>query len=168
MPFLNHLRQDLPVRYYLGIDIGYKEHVAVVIPLASFLLGGTQWQRARCLHFASTQQGLAQLDQYLAGFSADATAFLGLCEPTGGYYGATLFEHLIEQCYPMRWIDNGAVRKMRDQLFPQLAKTDEMDPRVMARIGYLHEAVGEALAELHGNLDDAIEEMEASLSQMTP
>jgi transposase len=143
MPFLDQLRQDLPARYYLGIDIGYKEHVAVVIPLAAFLHGGTQWQRARCLHFASTQQGLAQLDAYLAGFSADRAAFLGLCEPTGGYYGATLFEHLIEQGYPMQWIDNGAVHKMRDQLFPQLVKTDEMDPRVMARIGYLHEAVGE-------------------------
>ena len=143
MTFLTRLGHDLPVRYYLGVDVGYKEHVAVVIPLTRFIGGGASWEHARCLHFASTRQGLARLDEYLAGFSTDPTCFLGLCEPTGGYYGVTLFHHLVTQRYPMMWIENVTVRAMRERIFPQMVKTDEMDSRVMARIAYLHEAVGE-------------------------
>jgi hypothetical protein len=43
----------------------------------------------------------------------------------------------------MNLVENGAVSDMRKKMFPGLPKTDEMDTRVMNRIGYLHEAVGE-------------------------
>ena len=143
MTLLGRLGSGLPTRYYLGVDVGYKEHVAVVISLNTFVRGDDRWKRARCVHFPSTQAGLHKLQRYLERFSTDSSQFLGLCEPTGGYYGATVFQSLLDHGYDMNLIENATVSHMRKQLFPGLPKTDEMDGRVMARIGYLHEAVGE-------------------------
>jgi hypothetical protein len=44
------LGEGLAERYYLGLDIGYKERVDVVISLETFVRGGERWKRARCLH----------------------------------------------------------------------------------------------------------------------
>jgi len=41
MTFLARLGEDLPERYYLGVDIGYKAHVAVVVSLNSFVEEGS-------------------------------------------------------------------------------------------------------------------------------
>ena len=143
MTLLAKLGQELPERYYLGLDVGYREHVAVVISLQTFVRGKERWQQARCLHFESTSGGLAKLQRYLDRQSTDPQAFLGLCEPTGGYYGVVVFEYLQAKGYPMQWLENATTRHMRQQIFGDLPKTDEVDARVMARIGYLHEAVGE-------------------------
>jgi hypothetical protein len=143
MTWLSRLGKELPERYYLGIDVGYREHVAVVVSLQTFVRGDERWKRARCLHFPSTQGGLRRLQDYLDRFSKDRAMFLGLCEPTGGHYGATVFQYLLDQGYGMQLVENATVKHMRDKIFPGLPKTDEMDGRVMARIGYLHEAVGE-------------------------
>jgi Transposase/Transposase IS116/IS110/IS902 family len=143
MTLLAELSQTLPVRYYLGLDVGYREHVAVAISLQTFVRGDDRWQRARCLHFASTRAGLRQLQQYLDRFSLDPTAFLGLCEPTGGYYGATVGQYLLDAGYRLLLVDNGTTRHMREKIFGALPKTDDVDARVMARMGYLHEVVGE-------------------------
>ncbi len=143
MTLLERLGSELPTRYYLGVDVGYKEHVAVVISLKTFVRGDDRWKRARCVPFPSTQAGLRKLQRYLDRFSTDPNQFLGLCEPTGGYYGATVFQSLLDRGYDMNLIENATVSRTRKQLFPGLPKTDEMDGRVMARIGYLHEAVGE-------------------------
>jgi transposase len=140
---LRKLGNDLPERYYLGVDVGYKEHVAVVVNLQTFARGDARWKRARCVHFASTQAGLRKLQCYLDRFSTEQGAFLGLCEPTGGHYGATVFQSLLDQGYDMHLIENATVKHMRERIYPGLPKTDDMDSRVMARIGYLHEAVGE-------------------------
>jgi hypothetical protein len=55
MTLLETLSSQLPCRYYVGVDIGYKEHVAVAISLQTFVRGDERWKRARCVHFASTQ-----------------------------------------------------------------------------------------------------------------
>jgi len=143
MTLLGKLGSGLPHRYYLGVDVGYKEHVAVVISLKTFVRGDDRWKRARCVHFPSTQAGLRKFQGYLDRFSTDTGEFFGLCEPTGGYYGATVFQYLLDRQYNMNLVENATVSHMRKQIFPGLPKTDEMDTRVMARIGYLHEAVGE-------------------------
>lgn len=78
MTLLSQLKgASFPERYYLGVDVGYKEHVAVVIPLKTFLRGDDRWKRARCLHFASTRSGLDQLVAYLEKFCEDPQAYLG-------------------------------------------------------------------------------------------
>jgi len=107
---LAQLKGELPERYYLGVDVGYKEHVAVVIPLHTFTQGGERWKRAKCLHFSSTRKGLEKLQQYLDSFSPDPQVFFGLCEPTGGFYGATLFQYLLDHGYPMRMIENSTTK----------------------------------------------------------
>lgn len=123
--------------------MGYEEHVAVVIPLEMFVNGDGRWKRAKCLHFPSTQAGLHKLQGYLDDVSTDPSQFFGLCEPTGGYYGASVFRYLLDQNYDMNLVENAMTRHMREKIFPDIPKTDEMEARVMARIGYLHEAVGE-------------------------
>jgi hypothetical protein len=143
MTLLAKLGVSLPERYYLGLDVGYREHVGVVIPLEVFAEGGDRWKRVRCLHFASTSAGLAKFQAYLDRHSQDARQFLGLCEPTGGCYGATVYQHLLSRGYAMWMVENTATRDMRLKLMPNLPKTDEIEARVMARMGYLHEAVGE-------------------------
>lgn len=143
MTLLEQLSRELPERYYLGVDVGYKEHVAVVINLETFTRGDDRWKKARCTHVPTTQAGLNKLQGYLDGFSSDPTTFLGLCEPTGGHYGATIFQYMLDKGYPMMWVDNGTVRHMGEKIFGHMAKTDELDARVMARIAYLHDAVGE-------------------------
>ena len=72
--------------------------------------------------------------------------FLGICEPTGGYYGATLFHYLLTQGYTMWMVENHIVKHMREKVFGSLPKTDAMDARVMARICYLHEVIGDEFA----------------------
>jgi transposase len=143
MTLLERLGSQLPRRYYLSVDVGYKEHVAVVISLQTFARGDERWKRARCVHFPSTQAGLRKLQRYLDRFSTDHSEFFGLCEPTGGHYGATVFQYLLDQGYDMNLVENATVKYMREKMFPGLPKTDDMDGRVMTRIGYLHEAVGE-------------------------
>jgi len=143
MTLLERLGSQLPRRYYLGVDVGYKEHVVVVINLKTFVRGDERWKRTRCVHFPSTRAGLRKLQHYLDRFSTDPGEFLGLCEPTGGHYGATVFQYLLDQGYDMNLVENATVKHIREKIFPGLPKTDEMEGRVMARIGYLHEAVGE-------------------------
>ena len=143
MSLLESLGTGLPRRCYLGIDIGYKEHVAAVIRLETFVSGNSGWKHAKCVHFPSTRAGLRILQRYLDSFCTDPAAFFGLCEPTGGYYGASVFQYLLERGYDMNWVENAMTRHIREKIFPGTPKTDEMESRVMARMGYLHEAVGE-------------------------
>ncbi len=140
---LARLGQELPERNYLGLDVGYKEHVATVISLKTFIRGGERWKRARCLHFPSTRRGLDKFQRYLDSYSAGPGTFLGICEPTGGCYGAAVYQHMLDQGYRMWMIENALTRHMREKIMGGIAKTDEVDARVMARICYLHEAVGE-------------------------
>jgi transposase len=143
MNWLAQVQAKWPERYYVGIDIGYREHVAAGIALSTFLQRGERWQRARAIHFASSSRGLEKLQQYLLSFNPDPQTFLILCEPTGGYYGVSLYQDLLKRQYAPLLIDNATTRHMREKIFGNLPKTDEMDARVMARIAYLHEVVGE-------------------------
>jgi transposase len=146
MPLLDQLSDNQLERYYVGVDIGYAEHVAVAIRMTTFLQSDDQWKRSRCVHVPTTSAGFGQLQRYLDSFSTDCREFLGLCEPTGGYYGAAVYQYLLERGYPMMWVDNSVVKAMREKIFRRVPKTDELDARVMARIAYLHEAVGEEFA----------------------
>jgi transposase len=146
MTLLAQLGSELPERYYLGLDVGYKEHVATVNSLETFVRGGEKWKRAKCLHFPSTRKGLDKFQRYLDRFSEDPEDFLGVCEPTGGCYGATVYEYLLGRDYPMWLIENALTRHMREKIMGHIPKTDETDARVMTRICYLHEAVGEEFA----------------------
>ncbi len=158
MTLLARLGDPLPERYYLGLDVGYKEHVAVVTSLPTFVQGGDRWKRSPALAFPTTRAGFEKLQGYLDRFSPDPQKFFGVCEPTGGHYGATVFQYLLDRHYPMWWIENVLTRRMRERIFGNVPKTDPMDARTMTRICYLYEAVGEefSLRPLHlAQRDDA-------------
>lgn len=129
----------------MGIDIGYKTHVACACPGALFNAKRYPdgWKRAKTLHFASDAKGFKHLQRYLNTISPNPSHFLILSEPTGGYYGLALLMYLVRQGYRLLQVENRAVKAYREDLFGSETKTDDTDARLMARMGFLHEWVGE-------------------------
>ena len=101
------------------------------------------WKRAKTIHFSSDAKGFKQLTRYLESFSTDPTQFLILSEPTGGYYGLALQMYLIMKGYSLLQVENAAVKEYREDIYGSETKTDDTDARLMARMGFLHEWVGE-------------------------
>src|SRR6266545_7571001 len=88
-------------RIYVGIDVGYREHVAAAVPWRLFN-PQTQpdgWKRVRTVRFSSDAGGHKRLQAYLDRHSPHATDFLVLLEPTGGYYGLVLQMYLLGRGY---------------------------------------------------------------------
>ena len=140
-----HILSESRERIFVGIDVGYREHVAAAIPLASFNVSRFQdsWKRVKTLHFPSDAAGFKKLRAYLDKFSTLPSDFLVLLEPTGGYYAMTLLIYLISQGYGVLQVENKAVKDYREKIFGSETKTDDTDARLMARMGFLHEVVGE-------------------------
>jgi transposase len=132
-------------RYYVGIDVGYREHVACCIALALFNpgKGKDRWRTAKCLTFKSTATGFAQLQRYLDAHSTNYLDFVILHEATGGQYGLSLVAYLRNRGYQVHQCDNRAVKDYRTKIFGGETKTDAMDARLMARMAFLHETLGE-------------------------
>lgn len=132
-------------RVYVGIDVGYRTHVASAIPLSVFNVSKNRdnWKRTKTLHFASDAAGFKHLQRYLDKFSTSVLDFLILLEPTGGYYAVTLLAYLLGQGYKALQVENKAVKDYREKIFGSETKTDDADARLMARMGFLHEMVGE-------------------------
>jgi transposase len=130
---------------FVGIDIGYKTHVACACPAALFNAKRYPdgWKRAKTIHFSSDAKGFKQLQRYLDNLSTNPKSFLMLVEPTGGYYGLALQMYLIQQGYDLLQVENKAVKKYREDIFGSETKTDDTDARLMARMGFLHEWIGE-------------------------
>lgn len=129
----------------MGIDIGYKTHVACACP--GLLFNAKRypdgWKRAKTIHFSSDARGFKQLQRYLDSFSTNPTHFLLLSEPTGGYYGLALQMYLIMKGYNLLQVENRAVKEYREDIYGSETKTDDTDARLMARMGFLHDWVGE-------------------------
>jgi len=102
-----------------------------------------RWKRAKTLHLSSDASGFKHLRRYLDKFSTLPTDFLILLEPTGGYYALTLLSYLIGEGYTVLQVENKAVKDYREKIFGSETKTDDTDARLMARMGFLHEMVGE-------------------------
>ncbi len=102
-----------------------------------------RWKRAKTLHLSSDVSGFKHLRRYLDKFSTLPTDFLILLEPTGGYYALTLLSYLIGEGYTVLQVENKAVKDYREKIFGSETKTDDTDARLMARVGFLHEMVGE-------------------------
>ena len=82
-------------RVYVGIDVGYRQHVAAASPLSVFNAqrNPNGWRRVKTVRFGSDAAGFAQLQRYLDKHSAAATGFLVLLEgrrdgcPSDGAHG---------------------------------------------------------------------------------
>jgi hypothetical protein len=141
-------KQDSPLRperIYVGIDLGYREHVAAATPVAGFnpQYRAEGWKRIKTLKFTSDASGYQRLKRYLDRLSVDSANFLVLLEPTGGYYGLSLILVLLGKGYRVLQVDNRTVKEYRETVFGLETKTDDVDARLMARMGFLHEMVGE-------------------------
>src|SRR6266851_10102604 len=131
-------------RIYVGLDIGYREHVAAASPLSVFNVGRSPdgWKRVKPIHFASDATGFGRFQRYLDRHSPDPRDFLILLEPTGSY-GLTVLMYLLSKGYRVLQVENRAVKDYREKIFGSETKTDDTDARLMARMGFLHEMVGE-------------------------
>src|SRR5438128_359848 len=131
-------------RIYVGLDIGYREHVAAASPLSAFNVGRNPdgWKRVRPIHFGSDAAGFGRFQRYLDRHSPDPRDFLILLEPTGSY-GLTVLLYLLSRGYRVLQVENRAVKDYREKIFGSETKTDDTDARLMARMGFLHELVGE-------------------------
>ena len=97
----------------------------------------------KTVRFGSDAAGFAQLQRYLDKHSTAPTDFLVLLEPTGGYYALALILYLLGKGYRVVQVENRAVKDYREKVFGSETKADETDARLMARMGFLHELVGE-------------------------
>ena len=132
-------------RVYVGVDVGYRHHVAAASPLSVFNVqrNSNAWRQVKTVRFGGDAAGFAQLQRYLDKHSLAATDFLVLLEPTGGYYALALILYLLGKGYRVLQVENRAVKDYREKVFGSETKADEMDARLMARMGFLHELVGE-------------------------
>jgi len=98
-------------RMYVGLDLGYREHVAAASPLAVFNVGRNPdgWKRVKPIHFASDANGLARFQRYLDRHSPHPDDFLILLEPTGSY-GLTVLLYLLGKGYRVLQVDNRALK----------------------------------------------------------
>ena len=76
-------------RIYVGLDIGYREHVAAASPRAVFNVGRNPdaWKRVKPIHFASDATGLGRLQRYLDRHSQHLGDLLILLEPRPAVVG---------------------------------------------------------------------------------
>lgn len=138
--------QKAPIhQIFVGIDIGYKTHVACVCPGLLFNAKKFRdgWKRAKTLHFSSDSTGFKQLTEHFLKYSDNPQQFLILSEPTGGHYGLALQMYLLNKGYPLLQVGNSTVSEYRKNIYGSETKTDDMDARLMARMGFLHEWIGE-------------------------
>ena len=143
-------------RIYVGLDIGYREHVAAASPLSVFNVGRNPdgWKRVKPIHFASDAAGFGRFQRYLDRHSPDPRHFLILLEPTGSY-GLTVLLYLLGKGYRVLQVENRAVKDYREKIFGSETKTDDTDARLMARMGFLHELVGEEFSIQPGAVDES-------------
>src|SRR6266702_5517790 len=95
-------------RIYVGVDVGYRQHVAAASPLSVFNAqrSPNAWRQVRPVRFGSDAAGFRQLQRYLDKHSSDPTDFLVLLEPTGGYYGLALVMYLLGKGYRVLQVEN--------------------------------------------------------------
>lgn len=130
-------------RVYVGIDIGYREHVAAACPASALAPRGRDaWTRCKTLRFKSDADGFSLLKTYLEGFSTNPSHFLILLEPTGSY-GIAAQAFLVGNGYAVLQVAGMSVKQYREKLLSSDTKTDDVDARLLSRMGFLHESVGE-------------------------
>lgn len=131
-------------KYYVGIDIGYKFHVAACIPTSYFLDRNEPWKKTKTVKFLSNSEGFSELLSALEKVSNVPQEFFILMEPTGGHYGYAIMRMLMDRGYTLYYVDNKAVKDFRERFLSIKEKSDQVDARVMAYMGF-HKALNPSL-----------------------
>lgn len=138
---------ERPERYYLGVDVGRRTHTVSAVARSTFETGGTRWQHAPTLKVEVNRAGFDRIGALLRRLSEDpARDVVAGLEPTGGYYARTVHAFLRQQGLTVHWVKNNAVHDARDAVYGKKTKTDPADARLIARLLYLREAVGQEYA----------------------
>lgn len=126
--------------FYVGIDIGYKAHVAACIPPQAFFDIREPWRKSKTIKFSADSEGIRKLLKGLQQVSSEPKDFMVLMEPTGGHYSYIVATVLISEGYDLYEVDNSAVKDFRERNLGIREKTDEIDARILAYMGY-HKAL---------------------------
>jgi hypothetical protein len=137
----SHQGQRKFYQFYVGIDIGTSFHVASCIPFDTFLdPKGIAWKRTKTMKFNSDSVGIAEflnaLGKIEKQFSLTQKDFLILLEPTGGHYSYLIQQVLLNEGYELFQVENRAVGEFRKNNLGISEKTDSMDAKVMAYMGW--------------------------------
>ena len=132
-------------RVYVGVDVGYRQHVAAASPLSIFNAqrNPNGWRRVKTVRFGSDAAGFGHLQRYLDKHSTATSDFLVLLKTDRRVLRAGAILFLLGKGYRVVQVENRAVKDYREKVFGSETKADEMDARLMARMGFLHELVGE-------------------------
>lgn len=143
---------QLRERYYLGVDVGRRSHTVCAVARSTFETGGTRWQHAPTLTVEVSRSGFDRITALLHRLTDDpARDVVAGLEPTGGYYARTVHAFLRSQGLEVHWVRNNAVHDARDAVYGKRTKTDAADSRLIARLLYLREAVGQEYAFTAGH-----------------
>jgi len=137
----SHKGQRNFYQFYVGIDIGASFHVASCIPFDAFLdPKGIAWKRTKTMKFNADSSGIAEflvaLEKIENQFSFTKRDFLILLEPTGGHYSYLVQQVLLTEGYDLFQVENSAVGEFRKKNLGISEKTDSMDAKVMAYMGW--------------------------------
>lgn len=134
--------------FYVGIDIGYKFHVAACISYEELQDPKNVWKKKKTQKINADSAGIATFLDFLREVEdsnkISPKDFFILLEPTGGNYGYIIMKALIDRGYTLYQVKNKAVKDFRETALGMKEKSDEIDARVMAYMGY-HKSLNPAL-----------------------
>lgn len=130
-------------RFYVGIDVGRRQHSAAILSADQAAHG---WERARVLPFSADVFGFKELLSRLEEVGATPEQTVCALEATGGYYSQPIFQWLRRRGYAVLWVRNQAVHDLRETVYGRRSKSDVEDARLIARLLYLRDAIGQEYA----------------------
>ncbi|MEJ8548868.1 IS110 family transposase, partial [Brevibacillus borstelensis] len=123
---------------YVGVDIGADFHVATCITPEQFRDG--KWKRAKTMKFDADSSGISDFLDALhvvqEQLGLKPIDFFVLMEPTGGHYSFLLQQVLLNAGYSLYMVENASVKKFREETLGIQEKSDAIDARTMAYMGW--------------------------------
>jgi transposase len=132
---------------YVGIDIGRRSHMVAAIPRQRMEDGS--WERASARRFAAMGSGYRELADWLSGSGLEPNQIQVGLEPTGGWYSQTAAAWLMRGGYQLSWLQNAALHERRQLAIGKQTKTDALDARLIARLLYERDCLGNQRGFLH-------------------
>lgn len=132
---------------FVGVDVGRHYHQVAAIPRVRMEDGS--WGRAPVRSVAANAMGFRELVAWLESSGLPAAQVRVGCEPTGGWYARTMVAWLETYGYQIDWLQNWAVHERRQLILGKQTKTDALDARLIARLLYERERLGQSRAFLH-------------------
>ena len=132
---------------YVGIDVGRRQHLVAAISHER-MVNGT-WERAAARPIRTSGKGFRELTEWLVSSGFGPNQIRIGCEPTGGWYGQTVAAWLERHGFEISWLQNWALHERRQLAIGKQTKTDALDSRLIARLLYERDCLGQRGGFLH-------------------